>query len=155
MIDQIGVMADLNGAANLKFLIFNLLSSTLLFSTGPQSFADTGMDFKLSNSFAPFTLMPGITYGIGGIADVAGLWRTNNTSNGNPFTQNGITASDDLNGNVTNFASPTLGGPGSAMIIVELGGSTPTSTVPEPTSMLLLGTGIAGLFAQRARRRHS
>jgi hypothetical protein len=88
-----------------------------------------------------------VTYGIGAIADVGGSWGTNNSSSGSPFTQNGITASDDLNGNVMNFGSPALGAGGTAMIIVELaGGSAGGPAVPEPSSLLLLGAGVlAGL----------
>ena len=149
-IDQIGVYNDLNSDGNLKFLIFDLDSHALLFQTGSQAFVDDGLSFKLSNAFAPFTLLPGINYGIGAIATVAGSWGTNNSSSGNPFTQNGITASDDRNGNVTNFASPALGGEGSAMIIVELAGAPAATPVPEPGTLLLLG-GPAAWAAVRRR----
>jgi hypothetical protein len=121
-INQIGAYVDLASAGNLKFLIYNATTNALLFSTGPVAFADDGLAFKLSPIFTGFTLNAGVTYGIGAIADVAGLWGTNNTSSGNPFTQGGITSSDDRNLNVGNYASPTLGSDGAAMIIVQLGG---------------------------------
>jgi hypothetical protein len=120
-INQIGAMLDPSSNGDLKFVIFDLGNSTLLFQTGSQAFVDTGLGFYLSAAFASFTLNPGTTYGIGAIADVAGLWETNNEGGPNPFTQNNITAIAGQNGNVTNFASPSLVGPGAAMIIVELG----------------------------------
>jgi hypothetical protein len=149
-IDQIGVMNDLGISGNLKFLIFDLGTSALLLSTASQPFADTGLSFKLSNVFPAFTLLPGVTYGIGAIADVGALWRTNNSSSGSPFTQNGITASDDFNGNVANFANPTRVGNGTAMIIVALAGPEPgPAPVPEPTTLLLLGVGLAAASCRR------
>src|SRR5262245_32125766 len=39
-ISQIGVMVDLNSNGNLKFVIFNLDTLALLFSTGSQAFVD-------------------------------------------------------------------------------------------------------------------
>jgi hypothetical protein len=149
-IDEIGVYNDLNANGNLEFLIFDLNSDALLFKSASQAFVDNGLSFKVSNPFAVFTLLPGITYGIGAIADVAGGWGTNNSSTGNPFTQNGITALDDRNGNVVDFAAPALGVDGSAMIIVELGGPAATP-VPEPGTLLLLGSGAA-LIARRRRQ---
>jgi len=70
---------------------------------------------------------------------VGGFWGASTTSSGNPFTQNGITASGDRNGNVIYFSSPTLSGDDSAMIIVELGG---TIAVSEPARLALLGLGV-------------
>src|SRR5262249_1355863 len=149
VITEIGVYNDLASNGDLKFLIFNLDTNALLFQSAPQAFVDDGLSFKLSNIFAPFTLLPGINYGIGAIADVAGGWGINNSSGGNAFTQNGITASDDRNGNVGNFATPTLGLEGSAMIIVELGNDTAATTVPEPGTLLLLGSTAAIVLRRR------
>src|SRR5215831_17907174 len=118
-INQIGALVDLNSAGNLRFLIFDLNSHALLFSTGSTAYADDGLTYKVSPVFLDFVLTPGITYGIGAIADVGGLWSTNNSSAGNNFTQNSVTANDDRNGNVTIFAAPTLSTDGSAMIMVQ------------------------------------
>jgi len=73
-INQIGARMDLNSSGNLKFLIFDLNSHGLLFGTGPTAYADDGLTFKVSPVFSDFVLTPGIVYGIGAIADVAGNW---------------------------------------------------------------------------------
>jgi hypothetical protein len=151
-IDQIGAMVDLNSNGDLKFLIFNLDTHQLLFSTGSTAFVDNGLTFKVSSVFADFTLNPGITYGIGAIADVAGLWSINNNSAGNPFTENNITASDDRNGNVLNFNAPALGNEGTAMIMVQLYGG--TQAVPEPTTIGSMAMGLLALaFVHRRSHR--
>ena len=150
-INQIGAMVDLNSGGNMKFVIFDLNTSSLLFATASGAYSDDGLSFKLSPVFGPFTLNPGITYGIGAIADVGGLWGTNNSSSGNPFTMNGVTASDDRNGNVTNFSSPALSTDGGAMITVQL--YSPTAEVPEPASLALWSLmSVAGLAAWRRRK---
>ncbi len=150
-ITQIGVRVDLGTSGNIKFLIFNANTSALLFQSGAQAFVDDGLTFKVSASFAPFILQPGIVYNIGGISDVSGLWSTWNMAH--TFTQNNITSSDP-NGNVTNFASPTLGAQGGADIVVQLYGPAGPA-VPEPATMLLLGTGLAGIAAKVGRRRRT
>lgn len=149
VITEIGVYNDLTADGNLKFLIFNLDTNTLLFQSATQAFVDNGASFKLSNVFAPFVLLPGVNYGIGAIADVAAGWGINNSSGGNPFTQNGITASDDRNGNVSNFAAPALGAEGTAMIIVQLGNDAAPTAVPEPGTLVLLGSAAAWMVRRR------
>jgi hypothetical protein len=148
-ITQIGVLTDLGTNGNIKFLIFNATTNALLFQSGPQAFADDGLAYKVSTSFAPFLLQPGIVYNIGGISDVSGLWATWNGTH--TFTQNNITSSDP-NGNVVNFASPTLGAPGGADIVIQLYGPAGPA-VPEPATLLLLGSGLAGIAAKVGRRR--
>jgi len=148
-INQIGALVDLNAPGHLKFLVFDLNSNALLFSTGSTAYADDGLTYKLSPVFPDFVLIPGITYGIGAIADVAALWSINNSSSNNDFTQNNITADDDRNGNVTIFAAPTLGAEGTAMIMVQLYGG----PVPEPATLGLLATGFAMLTVAGRRLR--
>lgn len=153
-INQIGAFVDLAANGNLKFLIYNADTGSLLFNSGPTAFVDNGLGFKLSNIFADFVLNPGINYGIGAVADVAGLWGTNNSSSGNPFTQNGITASDDRNLNVAAYTNPSLGSDGAAMIIIQLGAGA-TTAVPESATwlMMIAGFGIMGASLRYRRRK--
>ena len=53
-IDQIGAMVDLSLDGNMKFLIFNLNTRALLFSTGSSAYVDDGLTFKVSPVFYQF-----------------------------------------------------------------------------------------------------
>src|SRR2546426_1276073 len=147
-INQIGARMDLNSSGNLKFLIFDLNSHGLLFGTGPTAYADDGLTFKVSPVFSDFVLTPGIVYGIGAIADVAGNWSVGVPLLGTTpnFTQNNITADAHRNGNVSNFASPALLGDAQVMGIVQLFG-VGAQAVPEPATLGLLAAGFGLLTA--------
>ena len=79
-INQIAVRNDLNSNGNLKFLIFDHATHALLFNSGSTAFVDNGMSLKTSNPFS-FTLLGGMSYDIGAIADVGGLWGFDQISN--------------------------------------------------------------------------
>jgi hypothetical protein len=151
-INQIGARVDLTTAGNLKFLIFDLTSHTLLFGTGATSYIDDGLTFKVSPVFSDFLLTPGTVYGIGAIADVTGNWAIGIPPLGTTlnFTQNNITADAHRNGNVNMFSSPTLFADGAVMGIVQLFGA--AQVVPEPTTFGFLVAGFAALAAAARRR---
>ncbi len=153
-LNQIGAQLNPNSNGNLKFVVFNLDTQALLFSTAPVAFTDVGSAFYLSPIFSPVQLNTGTNYGIGAIADVGGLWGISNGSSGNPFSQGGFTASDDSNGNVSGFANPVLGSGGSAMIIVQLGvdtGNTGVIPLPPTAWLMLAGMGALGVAARRRK----
>jgi hypothetical protein len=150
-INQISARMDLSSSGNLKFLIFDLNSHTLLFGTGPIAYVDNGLTFKMSPVFSDFLLTPGTVYGIGAIADVAGNWSVGVPPLGSTpnFTQNNLTADAHRNGNVNTFASPTLLADAGVMGIVQLFG--PAQAVPEPATVGLLTVSF-GLLTAMARR---
>jgi hypothetical protein len=150
-INQISARMDLSSSGNLKFLIFDLNSHTLLFGTGATSYIDDGLTFKMSPVFSDFLLTPGTVYGIGAIADVTGNWAIGIPPLGTTpnFTQNNITADAHRNGNVNTFASPTLLADAAVMGIVQIFG--PAQAVPEPATVGLLAVSF-GLLAAMARR---
>ncbi len=144
-INQIAVKNNLDIDGNLKFLIFDHLTHTLLFSTAPKFFADDGLSYKLSNTFS-FTLLAGGQYDVGAISDVAGLWAFDILSD----SQNGIT-SVVSNPQFSNFASPTAGNHAAADGAIQLF----QADVPEPSMLLLFGVALAVLAGSRRRGRIS
>lgn len=141
----IGVRVDLDSPGNLRFVIFDAGTSSLLFASKAQAFADDGIGYKVSAPFSRITLQKGIVYAIGGVADVGGRWSFEDTGSPDDVA-NGITVAGSANENVGDFAHPALIGAGSANIHIQLYG-----TAPEPSSLSLLALGVVAV----ARRRRS
>jgi hypothetical protein len=70
------------------------------------------------------------------------------------LTQNGVTNSA-ANSNWSNFAAPTRALDGGATMAMELFGTGGTTVIPEPASLMLVGTGLAGVFGVARRRRRN
>ena len=148
-LNQIGVQLEPLSNGNLKFLVFNHDTQSLLFSSAPVAFTAVGSAFYLSPVFSPVQLDTGTNYAIGAIADVGGFWGYG--FGGSDFSQGGFTASSIRNGNVSNFASPTLFGDGSAMIMVQLGVDTGVIPLPPTAWLMLAGIGALGVAARRRK----
>lgn len=149
-LNQISAYLDPASSGDLKFLVFDLGTRDLLFSTAAASFTDVGLGYYSSATFTPFQLNPGITYGIGAVANVSGLWGVG-TRLTDSFTQGVFTASNVRNGNVATFGTPVLDADGFAMGVVQLG----VAPVPEPGTIALFAAGLAVVGGMASRRKNA
>ena len=118
-VNSIAVLTSTTVAHQMKFIIYNNSSASFVYLGAAEPFAADAagvFTFKRSANFPAVTLVPGQDYMIGAISDAAGLWAFNTSG---PFTQGNVT-SNQTNGNVLNFATPTIGGPAGARIPLRL-----------------------------------
>ena len=142
-INQMAVHNDLASDGEMRFVIFDHDSQTLLFDTGVTSFIDDGLSWKTSALFS-FTLLAGVTYDIGAIANVAGRWVFDDVAN----SQNGI-SSFTSNPNFSDFDAPFLSGPGTADAHLRL---FTANAISEPS---LLGVMLLAMACLVRRRKMS
>jgi hypothetical protein len=140
------VQMDLNTAGNVKFVIFNSLTGSLLFDSGVKAFADDGDTFKLSDAFS-FDLLAGTRYALGVLSDVGSIQ--------DYVVPGGKTMGDitslGSNQNASGFASPTFdaglaGTDGRIRLFADAG-----TTVPEPSSVLLMALGLLAVGVVRRK----
>jgi hypothetical protein len=150
-ITDMGFYLNLPNGGDVKFMIWDSSDSNLLFSSVLSGVSASGSQSWVYSDPFSFTLNAGQTYWFGVIAD-------NNADIGfiapeYSYSANGLSAVFN-NSNYTSFSTPSYSGGGGAEIGLRLdGGETPTPT-PEPSSIGLLGMGLASL-AGIARRRFS
>lgn len=114
-ISEIAVRNDLDGAANLKFLIYDhTAGETREYLSASKPFADGGMSWKRSDPLH-FVLRAGRTYDIGAIADTAGSWAYDTTAE----SEGGITTTVS-NPNITDYSDPDVAAHGGGDCAVRL-----------------------------------
>lgn len=116
LITKIAVRASLGSAGNVKFLVFDHATHTLVYASAPKPFPAAGMVWMESDPLS-VTLNAGSTYDIGAIADVGGQWQFDNSST----SANGLTTTVS-NPNFSTYAAPTAGGHAGADGAVQLFG---------------------------------
>lgn len=139
----------------LKYLIWDGTSNSLAYSqTRTLASATVDNTRQLSNAFS-FNLLPGRTYFFGVVAD-QDFTVSASLVPPTPFSANGLTL-DDPNVVFDGFAAPTtstaIDDRGGASIALQLYGTQAAAVVPEPTTVALLGIGLAAVAGMGAARR--
>lgn len=136
---------DSPNGGDFKFFIYDSTNTNLLFLNSMHVDPIQQMTWVASPTFN-FTLNAGSTYYFGVIsdanADYGYIFPPINYSN------NGLTAVTSGNSNYTGYGVPVFSGNGAA----EIGLRLTESNVPEPGSLVLLGTGALGLVGVLRRK---
>ncbi len=144
-INNMEFFLDAPDGANLKFFIYNGTNDSLLFLNSSSVGPIANQTWVSSPDFS-YTLQAGNTYYFGIIGDahldIGYIFPTISYSN------NGLTAVETGNSNYSGFGVPIFSGNGSA----EIGLRLDTTTVPEPGSIALLGSGVLGLAGVLRRK---
>ncbi len=133
---------------DLKFMIWNEAQTVKLFE---QTRTVNNASLLLTNTNAfDFTLQGGLTYNFAVVG--LGTYDVSVFSGALPTTsQNGLTMVNP-NRNFFGFANPTKGSDGNGAIALQIGPASVNTTVPEPSTYLLMATGL-GAIAVCSRRR--
>jgi hypothetical protein len=146
-IEGFSALLDSGAAGNIKFLIFD--EGALAYESASIALANSLGFAEVFSGPMSYTFQTGRSYFVGAIADVGASWAYSLTE----VTQNGVTNVRG-NANVSNFASPLLGGLAEASIAVSLYGELPgDAVVPLPAAAPLLAFGLAAIGVAARRRR--
>lgn len=143
-ISRFGIELDLNGDGDLTFLIFDSGNGNLLYQSAAKAFADTGAGYKFSDVFS-FTFNPGTTYGLTAISSTGGSYYVD-------FAGNTIGNFNFLTGNQNVVGTSLALGNNCCDVGTALDTAVPNNSVPEPSSIALMGLGLAAVAARRRKQ---
>jgi hypothetical protein len=136
---------DSPNGGNFKFFIYDSTNTDLLFLNTTHVDPIQQMTWVSSPTFN-FNLQAGNTYYFGVISDAAADYGY--IFPPIDYSANGLTAVTSGNSNYSGYGVPIFSGNGSA----EIGLRLTEAAVPEPGSMVLLGTGVLGLAGMLRRK---